>query len=201
MRQFLLLVVLLFSVSPVLYAQRSHYLEVPRYEVGIQFNVHYLDGVGEWGGGVGARFHYNFDEHFALDSELTYRQHDVSNIAAPIPVPGVVGQTSGLFGIRAGQRFNNTGAFVHARAGFIHFGADHGVTLLTRNTVPAFDVGATFERYSGPAIFRFDLGEMIVSYGNAIVAPGPLLLPPQPPPGRLGTRASPAVGIGFAIRF
>jgi hypothetical protein len=68
-----------------------HYLEVPRYEVGIQFDFHYLDGVGEWGGGFGPRFHYNFNEHFALDSELTYRQHNVSTFNSLIPTSTVIG--------------------------------------------------------------------------------------------------------------
>jgi hypothetical protein len=147
-----------------------HYLEVPRYEVGIQFDFHYLDGVGEWGGGFGPRFHYNFNEHFALDSELTYRQHNVSTFNSLIPTSTVIGQTTGLFWVRAGQRVQDFGLCVQAGAGFLHFGTNHGVSLLTRNTVPAFNVGGVIERYSGPVVLRFDMGEMIVAYGNAQVS-------------------------------
>lgn len=201
MRKVALLLVLSSFNPPRLSAQGRHYLEVPRYEVGIQFDFHYLDGVGDWGGGFGPRFHYNFNEHFALDSELTYRQHNVSTFNSLIPTSTVIGQTTGLFGVRAGQLVQDFGLFVQARAGFLHFGTNHGVSLLTRNTVPAFNVGGVIERYSGPVVLRFDMGEMIVAYGNGQVSPGPPVLPPQPPPGRLGTRASLVVGFGFAVRF
>ena len=75
---------------------------------------------------------------------------------------------------------------------------EDGVTLLTRNTVPAVEVGGTLEHYSGPVVLRFDLGELIVPYGNASLAS---FSPQLPPPGRLGTQASPIVGLGFAVRF
>lgn len=201
MRKAGLLFVLLFWVPQGLSAQGRHFMESPRYELGIQFDFHYLEGVGEGGGGFGPRFHYNFNEHLALDSELTYRQHNVSTFKSLIPSSTVIGQTTGLFGVRGGQRVQDFGLFVQARAGFLHFGTSQGVSLLTRNTVPAFNVGGVIERYSGPVVLRFDMGEMIVAYGNAQVSPGPPVLPPQPPPGRLGTRASLMVGFGFAVRF
>ena len=181
----------------VLHAQSS--LEVPRYELGLQLNFTYLDGVGVWGGGIGGRFHYNFNEHVAFDSEVLFRQNNVPAVNASNPTP-IVAQTTGLFGVRAGQRFENGGLFVHARGGFLHFGNDGGATLLTKSTVPAFDVGMTLERYFGPAIFRFDAGEMIVPYGNATLWQSPLA-PQIPPPGPLGTRANPSVEFGIAFRF
>ena len=168
---------------------------------GSQFDFHYLEGVGDWGGGFGPRFHYNFNDHFALDSELTYRQHNVPAFSGTIPTWLVIGQTTGLFGVRGGQRVQDFGLFVQARAGFLHFGSNQGVSLLTPNTVAACNVGGVIERYSGPVILRLDMGEMIVAYGNAQVSPGPPVLPPQAPPGRLGTRASLMVGFGFAVRF
>jgi hypothetical protein len=160
-----------------------------------------LSGVGDWGGGVGGRFHYNFDQHVSLDSELIYRQHNVASFNGTIPFTGTVGQTTGLFGVRAGQRFDSDGIFFHARAGFLHFGTDQGVTLLSRTTFPAFDVGGTVEHYSGPVILRLELGEMIVPYGNATAFPGFPVLPGQPPPPRVGTRAASVLGLGFAVRF
>lgn len=193
-----LLLLLPFCIPQVLPAQ-SRYLESPRFEAGLQFDINYLNGVGDSGGGFGGRFHYNFDEHFALDSQLIYRQHDVSIPAGTTFGTGTIGQTTGLFGLRAGQRVDNVGFFVRARAGFLHFGNDNGATLLSRNTFPAFDVGATLARYSGPMIWRLELGEMIVPYGNATVSPGPYQVLPQPGP--LGTRASPSLGFGIAFRF
>src|SRR5215467_2771063 len=200
MRRSILFVIFLLGISPQLFAQRYYEGEVPRYEVAAQFDIHYLNGIQEWGGGVGLRFHYNFDAHFALDSELVYRQHNVDSLSGVTTPSAVVGQTTGLFGVRAGKRVEDYGFFASARAGFLHFGTDQGVTLLTRNTVPAFDVRGTLEHYHGPVILRFELGELIVAYGNAQTASNVSLGPP-PSPGHLGTRASPVVGLGFAVRF
>jgi hypothetical protein len=190
-----------FLIPQMLYAQRWQNTDLPRYELGVQANVNYLDGVGEWGGGIGGRFHYNFDQHFALDCELTYRQHDLATLSGLSLNTAVVGQTSGLFGLRAGQRDGEYGFFAQARAGFLHFSNGNGASLLTRNTVPAFDVGGSFERYHGPVILRFGLSELIVPYGNTKIPPGPPSTPPQLQPGPLGTRASPMVSFGFAVRF
>jgi hypothetical protein len=190
-----------FLIPQMLHAQRWQNTDLPRYELGVQANINHLDGVEEWGGGIGARFHYNFDQHFALDSELTYRQHDLVTLSGLSLNTAVVGQTSGLFGVRAGQRDRDFGFFAQARAGFLHFSNSNGASLLTRNTVPAFDVGGSFERYHGPVILRFGLSELIVPYGNAKIPPGPPSTPSQPPPGPLGTRASPMVSFGFAVRF
>jgi len=200
MRRAVFLVILLSGISPRLLAQRYYGPEVPRYEVGVQADIHYLNGVGEWGGGLGFRFNNNFTEHVALDSELIFRQHDLLASNGATTQSAVVGQTTGLFGVRVGKRVEDYGFFAHARGGFLHFGTDKGVTLFTRNTVPAFDFRGTLEHYHGPVILRFELGELIVAYGNAQAASN-ITLGPPPAPGRLGTRASPVVGLGFAIRF
>lgn len=200
MRRAVFFAIFLCGISPQLFAQRYYDVEVPRYEVGVQADIHYLDGVRRWGGGLGFRFDYNFNEHIALDSELVFRQHDLLASNGVTTQSAVVGQTTGLFGIRAGKRVEDYGFFAHARAGFLHFGTDQGVTLLSRNTVPAFDVRGTLEHYSGPVILRLELGEMIVAYGDAQAASN-ISLGPPPAPGRLGTRASPVVGLGFAVRF
>lgn len=194
------ILLLLFSALPT-YAQAQSSAGFRRYEVGAQFDVSYLSGVGDWGGGFGARLHYNFDEHFALDSELIFRQHDVALFNGTAAFTGAVGQTTGLFGVRAGQRFDSDGFFFHARAGFLHFGSDQGLTLLSRNTFPAFDAGGTLEHYSGPVILRLELGEMVVPYGNARAFSGVPVLPSQPQPSLVGTRANPVLGFGFAVRF
>jgi hypothetical protein len=202
MRRIVLLLIFVLSISSSTYSQ-GRYSDVPRFEVGAQFDFNYLDGVNVWGGGLGGRFHYNFTEHVALDTELIYRQHNVLPLLPTFQVPPAIGQTTGLFGVRAGQRIDQYGFFGHARAGFMHFGAAQGGSLITRDTVPAFDVGATIEAYHGPVVLRFDVGEMIVAYGSATVTVTQFGLPSSslPPPGRLGTRASPVVGLGFAVRF
>jgi len=171
---------------------------VPRYEVGAQFDFNRLSGIGESGGGFGGRFDFNFDDHFALDAELTHRQHILLPTTGLPPSP-IIGQTNGLFGLRVGQRVYNGGVFAHARAGFVHFGTSDGVSLLSRRTFTAAEFGGTFETYMGPVILRLDLGESIVAYGNAQVTANSL--GPPPTLGPLGTRASPIVGLGFAFRF
>jgi hypothetical protein len=201
MRWPLLLLVCAILIPQGVHAQLQHYSDLPRYELGVQANINHLDGVEQWGGGIGGRFHYNFDQHFALDSELTYRQHDIATLSGLSLNTAVVGQTSGLFGVRAGQRDGEYGFFAQARAGFLHFSNGNGTSLLTRNTVPAFDVGGSFERYHGPVILRFGLSELIVPYGSTKLPPAPPATPPQPQSGPLGTRASPMVSFGFAVRF
>lgn len=161
---------------------------IPRYELGMQFDLGYWNSVDP-GLAAGVRFHYNFNGHVALDSELTSRRQDL--------------QVNGLLGLRAGQRVGNSGLFVLGRAGFLHYGGANGFSYLSRNTVPAFDVGLTMEHYSNPMVLRFELGELIVPYGNAIVLPPPppaVVFPPGPPT-RLGTRVTTKVGLGVAFRF
>jgi hypothetical protein len=201
MRMAAFFLVTIVLVPQTLHAQMRQNSDLPRYELGIEANINQLDGVGVWGGGIGGRFHYNFDQHFALDSELTYRQHDIATLSGLSLNTAVVGQTSGLFGVRAGQRDGEYGFFAQARAGFLHFSNGNGASLLTRDTVPAFDVGGSFERYHGPVILRFGLSELIVPYGSAKLAPDPPSTAPQPQPGLLGTRASPMVSFGFGVRF
>jgi hypothetical protein len=199
MRRIVALLALSFCFSQALHAQSQ--LAVPRFEAGLQFDVSYLSGVGNWGGGIGGRFDYNFTPHLAFDSEVLYRQQGVTTSSGSTLVPGIVGQTTGLFGVRAGQRYENLGFFVHARGGFLHYGSDNGVTVLTRSTVPTFDIGGTLERYIGPMILRFDLGEMIVPYGSTTTSNGPFTMPPPPPAPPLGTRVNLSVGFGIAFRF
>lgn len=125
----------------------------------------------------------------ALDSEPTGRRQDE--------------QVNGLLGLRAGERVGNSGLFVRARAGFLYYGSANGLSYLSRNTVPAFDVGLTMEHYSNPMVVRFELGEMIVPYGSTTVLPPPppvVVFPPGPPK-PLGTRFNTKVGLGVAFRF
>jgi hypothetical protein len=193
MRKFLYLFLFGLSVPGYLSAQGYNY--VPRFEAGLQLDFASLGPVGLVGG-VGGRFHYNFTNHYALDTEITYHQQDVSP-ANNFLVPTVaLGQTNAFAGLRAGFREENVGAFFRARAGALHFDAAHGAQLLTRRNVPALDVGITVERYRGPMILRADLGEWIMFAGNATVPTG---FPPAPT--RLGTRLSFSLGLGAAIRF
>jgi hypothetical protein len=168
---------------------------IPRVEAGLQIDFAVLGPVGLVGG-AGGRFHYNFTSHYALDTEITYHQQDVSpgnNFLAPAVT---LGQTNAFAGLRAGFREQNVGAFFRVRGGALHFDSAHGAQLLSRRNIPAVDVGITLEHYRGPMILRTDLGEWIMFAGNATVPTG---FPPAPT--RLGTRLSFSFGLGAAIRF
>jgi len=201
MRRILLLATVLCGIPPQLLAQRYYESEVPRYELGVQFEVARIDSVSD-AGGLGVRFHYNFNEHLALDSQLSYGPSNLSTGSES-------SQTAFLVGVRAGQRVASSGFFLHARGGFTHYDAGNGTSLLSRNTFPAFDVGGTLERYFGPRpwdrnmVFRLELGALLVPYGNATLLPPPppaIVIPPGPS-GPLGTRVGPVLGLGIAFRF
>jgi hypothetical protein len=108
---------------------------------------------------VGARFHYNLRPWIAADVALMHYPENPS---------GNFGETSALFGIRAGTRLNRLGVFGQARPGLIHFGGDYFALRLERKTHPAFDAGAVLEYYPGQRVFlRIDLSDTIIFYGNA----------------------------------
>ena len=168
---------------------------VPRVEAGLQFDFASLGPVGLVGG-VGGRFHYNFNDHYALDTEITYHQRDVSpsnNFLAPSVA---LGQTTAFAGLRAGFREQNVGAFFRARGGALHFASAGDAQILSRRNIPALDLGITAERYDGPMILRMDVGEWFMFAGNAMAPSG---FPSTPT--RLGTRLSFSLGFGVAVRF
>jgi hypothetical protein len=202
MRRGLFLLILVCGIPPRLLAQRYSDQEVPRYELGFQFNFAHIERVSD-ALGVGARFHYNFNQHIALDSELTFGP-------AATSAGGAGGQTAFLVGVRAGQRVASSGFFLHARGGVVHYGTSNGgPPLFSRATFPAFDAGGTLEHYFGSRpweqnmVFRVELGALIVPYGSATLIPGPspVIGSPPPPMGPLGTRVGPVLGLGIGFRF
>ena len=201
MRQALFLFLFLCGFSPRLFAQRYYSDRVPRYELGLQFDIANIDGVGA-SGGLGLRLHYNFNEHVALDSELSYGSNNVSTGSQ-------ASLTTFLTGVRVGQRVANSGFFLRARGGFLHYDAGNGSSLLSRDTFPAFDAGGTLEQYFGSRpweqnmVFRIELGALIVPYGRATLLPPPppaIQIPPGPS-GRLGMRVGAVLGFGIGFRF
>jgi len=188
----------LFSLAifcfPLILNAQTHD-SVPRLEAGLQLVFADLGPVDPVGG-AGGRFHYNFNDHYALDTEITYHQQDVSPTSNFLAPAVTLGQTNVFAGLRAGFREQNVGAFFRVRGGALHFDSAHGAQLLSRRNIPALDVGITLEHYSGPMILRTDLGEWIMFAGNATVPTG---FPPAPT--RLGTRLSFSFGLGAAIRF
>jgi hypothetical protein len=162
--------------------------ELPRYEVGGDFTSLSLDS-GTTLPGLGGRFTYNLNKHVALE-------------AAGYFFPGkcefclgeATGQVSeGLFGIKAGHRFQKWGIFGKVRPGFAGFSRGaFNVTPLsttgsggqvncfgtdpadptacfriesTRLTPLAIDLGGVLEFYpSKRVVVRFDAGDTILHY-------------------------------------
>ncbi len=128
--------------------------------------------------GFGGRFGYNISKHFALEAEGNFFPRDREIEGGR--------KIQGLFGVKAGKRFDKFGLFAKARPGFIRY--EKGDYLLVRGCVQifppplacfdpvartnfAFDLGAVLELYpSKHTLIRFDAGDTIVRFGARNVA-------------------------------
>ena len=164
--------------------------------------------------GLGGRIGYNLSRNFALEAEGNFfpRDRDVQG-----------GQKiQGLFGVKAGKKFDKVGVFAKARPGFIRFekgdyrlGTGGCIAIFppplgcfqpVAKTNFAFDVGGVLELYpSARTIIRFDAGDTIIRFGQRTVAASN---PAFPPPSGLNLVALPvaaetkhnfqgSVGIGW----
>ena len=129
-------------------------------------------GVGTSTGGLGGRFAYNFNEHFALDTEVNLF------LGNPATSGRIV---QGQFGLKAGVRRGRVGVFGKIRPGFMYFrndpfgaGGTGGGLFGGRasSTEPMIDVGGVVEVYSSDAFFlRFDFGDTIINYRQRTIRP------------------------------
>jgi hypothetical protein len=142
--------------------------------------------------GLGGRLGYNISRRIALEVEGNFFPRD----------QGFEGgrKVQGLFGLKAGQRFEKVGLFAKARPGFMRFSNGDlrlrsdticptifpppvGCFETTARTFFAFDIGGVVEVYpSKRTIVRFDAGDTIVKLGErnvvAIVSPPPGVVSP-----------------------
>ncbi|HKP37889.1 MAG TPA: outer membrane beta-barrel protein [Pyrinomonadaceae bacterium] len=129
--------------------------------------------------GFGGRFGYNASKYFALEAEVNFfpRDRDLEG-----------GQKfQGLFGVKAGKRFEKVGVFGKARPGFIRFdkgdyvfGTGGCITVFppplacyrpVATTNFAADLGGVFELYpSDRTLVRFDVGDTIIHFNRRNVA-------------------------------
>jgi hypothetical protein len=168
--------------------------DFPRVETGVQLTALVLNSPANAGGlGLGARFGYNLTNHFGLEGEVN-RFPGAGTLGGPN-----ASVTDGLFGLKAGLFARDTGLFLKARPGFVHFpqNGDLQARGLTHLSHFAFDVGVIGERYLSDHLYlRLDLSDTIVAYGNEKVADtvtGQL--------NRLGTRNNATFAIGFGVHF
>jgi hypothetical protein len=146
--------------------------ETPKAEVGAQFtllNVERISG-RKTEPGFGGRFTYNATRNIGLEAEVNFlprKGNGSTNIEG-----GRI--TQGLFGIKAGKRFERVGVFGKVRPGFVSYdrviqnrSANDPVFRFGRQTYFATDVGGVIEFYpSRRALLRFDVGDTIIRYGG-----------------------------------
>ncbi len=127
--------------------------------------------------GFGGRFGYNFSKHFALEGGLNY-------FVCNGDVEGGR-KMQGLFGVKAGKRFNKFGVFAKARPGFVRYEKGDYLFVGGPQVFPpplssfrpvartnfAIDLGGVVELYpSKRTIIRFDAGDTIVRLPTRNVA-------------------------------
>lgn len=153
--------------------------ETPKFEVGAQFSLLNIERV--FGRvtepGVGGRFTYNATRNISLEAELNFFPRDHSGAGSNQDGGRI---TEGLFGLKAGKRFERFGIFGKFRPGFVSFSRAFIIrdsrsfianpfdpSFFTRLTHFASDVGGVLEFYpSRRTALRFDLGDTIIRYGR-----------------------------------
>lgn len=129
--------------------------------------------------GAGGRFGYNVSNHFAVEAEVNVFPNNADERAGR--------KLQGLFGVRAGKKFEKIGVFAKARPGFIRYEKGDYFRPSTRGcfaifpnplgcydpvarTSFAIDLGGVVEFYpSGRVIIRVDAGDTIVRLPARIV--------------------------------
>jgi len=128
--------------------------------------------------GFGGRFGYNLTGNLALEAELNFfPRADLFDQPAALNNGNLI---EGLFGVKAGRRFEKIGVFGKARPGFLHatkgdlqpipgilcgavFPPPVGCFETTSKSSFAFDFGGVVELYPTKRIIvRFDVGDTIV---------------------------------------
>jgi hypothetical protein len=149
--------------------------DVPKYEVAADFTSLSLE-YGTTLPGLGGRFTYNLNKHLALEAAGYFFPGKCETCNGQIT--GHI--TEGLFGVKAGKRFQKWGVFGKARPGFMSFGKSFFDLVPTggsgpfpftfvvrRSTAFALDVGGVIEFYpSKRIVVRFDGGDTILHYAQ-----------------------------------
>jgi hypothetical protein len=177
----LLTIVGCFFLTTIETSAQSTSEEVPKFEVGLHFTSitkpNYNGGATE--PGIGARFTFNLNRSVALEAVGNFFPHSCNYCGGNIgDNSGIIKQ--GLFGVKAGKRFEKWGIFAKARPGVVTFG--QGNTIYTINgTGPsasvhvqrtgvshfATDLGGIMEFYpSKHIVTRFEAGDTLIHYAS-----------------------------------
>jgi hypothetical protein len=171
--------------------------------------------------GFGGRVGYSFNRYVTAEAEVNFfpRERELTD-------PDFTGgrKLQGLFGVKAGRRFERVGLFAKARPGFVNFKEGdleqpQGTVCVAVFPTPlscfkskgrtdfAFDVGGVFELYpSARTILRFDAGDTILRSGAHRVPATAQFSPTSPTFLTAATVNAETThnfqgGFGFGIRF
>ena len=129
--------------------------------------------------GFGGRFTYNIRKNVAVEAAGYFFPHKCNTC-----IDDNAGHiTEGLFGVKAGKRFQKWGIFAKGRPGFVSFseGAFNIVPTGTGGSFPfrfevnrrtnfAFDLGGVIEFYpSRRIVTRFDAGDTLIHYSRRTI--------------------------------
>jgi hypothetical protein len=163
--------------------------------------------------GFGGRVGYNVTRHVTLEAEGNFFPREGALTDEEFTGGRKV---QGLFGVKAGKRFESVGVFAKARPGFVHFGAGDleqvGACVAifppplacfeTRGKTDfALDLGGVLELYPSPrTVIRLDAGDTLLRSGahNVPVRTSPFDVV-VPVPDR--TTHNFQGGVGFGFRF
>lgn len=193
---------------------RAQSTDIPKYEVAADFSSLTLAS-RETYPGVGGRFTYNLNKSVALEAAGYFFPGKCDT--CPGQVTGRI--TEGLFGVKAGKRFEKWGIFGKARPGFITLskGAFDVIPTGAGGPFPftfnvhsqtnfALDLGGVIEFYpSKKIVVRFDVGDTLIHYPsrtfNFLIPdpanPGGALLAPFTSPARTDHSIQFIGGVGF----
>lgn len=134
--------------------------------------------------GYGGRVTYNITSGIGVEGEVTYfpkeRFLGIGGPFSTITGFNVGGKrTQGLFGIKAGKRWEKFGVFAKVRPGFMRLDqvpdCENSTTICntTSSNQFAFDIGGILEYYpSTHTIVRFDAGDTLIRYKKLDALPG-----------------------------
>ena len=156
---------------------RAQAKDAPKVELGVQFTSLTIDdGRNSSEPGFGGRVTYNLTDNVALEAQFDFFPN--RERFRGFRSGGRIAQ--GLFGVKAGKRFEKFGIFGKVRPGFTSFSTGREEIIVispgpnpaisfrpSRETHFATDVGAVLEFYPTRRIVtRFDVGDTIIRYGS-----------------------------------
>jgi hypothetical protein len=156
--------------------------EVPKVELGVQFTSITKPGFnnGDTEPGLGGRFTFNLNRSIALEAVGNFFPHNCRFCGrGPVAGDNSGNITQGLFGVKAGKRFEKWGIFGKARPGMVSFSSGDSRYVDTgaggsfpfelrrqRLTNFAADLGVVIEFYpSRRLVTRFEAGDTLIHYG------------------------------------